>query len=130
MERKTPDKGTKENFRLPFMPALPKFRLMMTVGRSHIAMDASGVAWIDGTNVKVIEVVQDYLIHGSSAEEIHLQHRHLSLGQIHEALAYYFDHRPEVDAQIESRYRYAEDLRKKIPQPFTRQELLDRLKPS
>jgi hypothetical protein len=36
----------------------------------HIVLDDRGIPWIDGTNVKVIEVVLDKLAHGSSPEEM------------------------------------------------------------
>jgi uncharacterized protein (DUF433 family) len=68
---------------------------------THIWLDDRGVAWIDQTNVKVLEVVLDKLAHRSSAEEMHFQYPHLSLSQIYAALAYYHDHQAEVDAQIE-----------------------------
>ena len=73
---------------------------MSTAVVSHIHIDANGVAWMDDTNVKVIEVVLDKLAHGSSPEEMHLQFPHLSIAQIHAALAYYHDHKSEMDAQI------------------------------
>jgi len=69
---------------------------------SHVAIDAQGRAWIDDSNVKVIEVVLDYLAYGWDADEIRRQHPHLSLGQIHSALAYYHDHREQFDTQIET----------------------------
>src|SRR5512144_1618900 len=68
---------------------------------THIQLDEKGVAWIDNTRVKVIEVVLDKLAHGSSPEELHFQYPHLSLSQIHAALAYYYDHQVELDADIE-----------------------------
>ena len=68
---------------------------------AHIYLDDRGVAWIDDTNVKVIEVVLDKLAHGSSPEEIHFQYPHLSLAQIHAALSYYYDHQQAFDAEIE-----------------------------
>jgi uncharacterized protein (DUF433 family) len=68
---------------------------------SHIHRDADGRAWIDDTNVKVVEVVLDHIAYGWSADEIHVQHPHLSLGQIHAALSFYFDHQPEFDHLIE-----------------------------
>ncbi len=70
---------------------------------SHIQVDDHGVAWIDNTNVKVIEVVLDKLAHGSSAEEMHFQYPHLSLAQIYAALAFYYDHQPEMDGEIDRR---------------------------
>src|SRR2546426_4713329 len=66
----------------------------------HIKLDDRGVAWIDETNVKVIEVVLDRLAYGWSPEEIHFQHPGLSLAQIYAALGFYYDHQHEIDVQI------------------------------
>jgi uncharacterized protein (DUF433 family) len=74
---------------------------MPTETATHIWLDDRGVAWIDRTNVKVVEVVLDKLAHGSSAEEMHFQYPHLSLSQIYAALAYYHDHQKDMDVQIE-----------------------------
>ena len=68
---------------------------------AHICRDDRGVAWIDDTNIKVIEVVLNHLAYGWSAEAIHEQHPHLSLAQIHAALGFYYDHAAEFDAEIE-----------------------------
>jgi uncharacterized protein (DUF433 family) len=73
---------------------------MSILAPSHIRRDDHGVAWIDDTNVKVIEVVLDRLAYGWSPEEIHFQHPALSLAQIHAALAHYYDHQAELDAEI------------------------------
>jgi uncharacterized protein (DUF433 family) len=74
---------------------------MITVETSkHIARDERGVAWIDGKNVKVIEVILDHLAYGWSAEAIHEQQPQLSLAEIHSALAFYYDHTAEFDDQI------------------------------
>ncbi len=73
---------------------------MQAVATAHIHLDDRGVPWIDDTNVKVIEVVMERIAHGSSPEEIHFQHPHLSLAQIHAAFSYYYDHQHELDAEI------------------------------
>jgi uncharacterized protein (DUF433 family) len=67
---------------------------------SHIHRDPEGRAWIDDTNIKVIEVALDHIAYGWSADEIHVQHPHLSLAQIHAALSFYFDHQREFDGMI------------------------------
>ena len=77
---------------------------------SHIHCDAEGRAWIDDTNVKVIEVALDHLASGWSADEIQVQHPHLSLAQIHAALSFYFDHQPEFDCLIEQSLQRADAL--------------------
>ena len=75
----------------------------------HISPDASGVAWITGKQVKVVEIVQDHLAYGWSAEAIHEQHPGLSLAEIHSALAFYYDHPAEIENQMA---RLGEDLEK------------------
>ena len=67
---------------------------------NHIRMDARGVAWITGKNVKVLEIVQDHLAYGWSADAIHEQHPGLTLAEIHSALAYYYDHAAEMEKQL------------------------------
>jgi uncharacterized protein (DUF433 family) len=66
----------------------------------HITVDAAGRAWIDDTNIKVIEVVLDHLAYGWSAEAIQENHPHLSLAQAYAALAWYYDHQAEMDSEI------------------------------
>ncbi|MDB6020858.1 MAG: uncharacterized protein JWQ04_715 [Pedosphaera sp.] len=66
----------------------------------HIVRDDRGLPWIKGKNVKVIEVVLDHLAYGWSADAIHEQHPHLSLAEIHSALAFYYDHQEQFDEQI------------------------------
>jgi uncharacterized protein (DUF433 family) len=75
---------------------------MSTIPTGHIRLDEEGRAWVDDTNVKVIEVVLDKLAYDWRPEEIYFQHYgHLSMAQIHAALAYYYDHKAELDAEIE-----------------------------
>jgi uncharacterized protein (DUF433 family) len=67
---------------------------------SHLSIDPSGRVWVGAANVKVSEIVADYLAHGSSAEEMALQFPHLSPSMIHSALAYYYDHREELESEL------------------------------
>ena len=94
---------------------------------SHIRRTPDGVAWIDDTRVKVVEVIADWLAHGSSPEEIHFQYPHLSLAQIHSALAYYYDHRVALDTELACRADYVEAIRAKSAGQPSRQELLARV---
>lgn len=73
---------------------------MTAVALSLIELDGSGGAWISGTKTKVIEVALDKVAYGWSPEEIHFQHGYLSLAQIHAALAYYYEHQAEFDAEM------------------------------
>ena len=90
---------------------------------AHIWLDERGIAWVDNTNTKVVEIVLDMLAYGSDAFEIHEQHPHLSLAQIHAALSYYYDHKAEVDALIEQWDREVEALRAKAANEPLQQKL-------
>ena len=85
----------------------------------HVELDANGTPTIADTNMKVVELVMAQMAHGWSPEELHFQHPYLSLGQIHSALAYYWDHKNDLDADIERRRQYAEEERSKAkPSPL------------
>lgn len=77
---------------------------------SQIEIDDQGVAWITGANTKVIEVVLDKLAYGWSPEEMHFQHPHLSLAQIHAALSYYYEHQEQLDSEIARRRKEVEKM--------------------
>ncbi len=70
-------------------------------GYEHIALDDQKVPFIAGTTMKVVELVQEKIAYGWSAEELQFQHPSLTLGQIYSALAYYADHQDEFEGKIE-----------------------------
>jgi len=78
---------------------------------SSIQMDERGVAWLRGTQVKVIEVAASHLAHGWSAEEIRRQHPGLELPSIYAALAWYYERREELDQVLASQLEEAERMR-------------------
>ncbi len=80
----------------------------------HITFDSKGVPIIAGTRTKVIELVIERLAYGWSPEEIHFQHRYLTLGQIYSALAYYADHSVELDKDLNKRLDKAIKLRQAL----------------
>jgi uncharacterized protein (DUF433 family) len=96
---------------------------MVAVLNSLIEIDAEGIPWICGANTKVVEVVLDKMAYGWSPEEMHRQHPHLSMAQIHAALSYYYEHQAEVEADIERRDRYVEELRAQQSDSPLRQKL-------
>lgn len=93
------------------------------VATNYIELDADGRPWIAGANTKVVEVVCDTIAHGSSPEEIHFQYPHLSLAQIHSALAYYYDHQAEIDAEIVRQVEEYDRLRVEVENSPLRQKL-------
>jgi len=76
-----------------------------------IVLNEKGAPIIAGTTMKVVELVMAQWAHGWSPEELQFQHPHLSMSQIHSALAYYWEHKDALDADIEQRRIYAEQMR-------------------
>jgi uncharacterized protein (DUF433 family) len=103
---------------------------MTAVVSTLIELDENGVAWIGGTKVKVIEVATDKLAHGSSPEEMSFQYPHLSLAQIHAALAYYYEHQEEFDAEIVRQANWAAEMAEKAKDSPLRRKLMERLRES
>lgn len=92
----------------------------------HVEFDAQGVPVLSGTTMKVVELVMAQKAHGWSPEELHFQHPYLPLSQIHSALAYYWDHKAEMDEDIERRSRYVEQVRQEIGSGPLSERLRDR----
>ncbi len=67
--------------------------------------------------MKVIELVLEQRASGWSPEDLRAQFPYLSLGMIHSALAYYWDHQEALDREIASGIAIVEELRKKNPPP-------------
>lgn len=80
----------------------------------HINRDKHGVAWVDDTNVKVVELALDHLAYGWSAEAIHEQFPHLTLAQIHAALAFFYDHPAEFAQEMRRREREVADWKAEL----------------
>ena len=70
------------------------------VSTEHIYIDEHGNARLIGRRTKVYQIALDKLSHGWSADEIQANYPHLTLAEIHAALAYYYDHQQELDALI------------------------------
>jgi len=60
--------------------------------------------------MKVIELVLDSKAYGWSPAELHFQHPYLTLGQIHSALAYYWDYQDELDHDIARRLQFVDQV--------------------
>src|SRR5579883_1750985 len=87
-------------------------RKLTPSGTAHILLDEQGRAWIDDTNVKVIEMVLDKIAYGWGAEQIIAEFPgQFTLAQIHAAFSYYYDHQAEFDAEIERQVKEVEALR-------------------
>ncbi len=87
---------------------------LVQVQYKHIVFDEAQVPIIAGTNMKVVELVLEKTAYGWSAEELHFQHPYLTLGQIHSALAYYWDHQEELDQDIERRLEFVDEVQRTL----------------
>ena len=85
--------------------------------RKHIEVTPSvcgGKPRIAGHRIRV----QDILLlteQGQSPDEIVSSYPQLSLADVHAALAYYYDHREEIDEQIRADEAAIEKLRGQLP---------------
>lgn len=70
-----------------------------------------GKPCIAGTRIRVwdIFVLSERL--GKSADEIQADYPELTLADIHAALAYYFDHQAEIDAQMKAADDFVDQLK-------------------
>ncbi|MDQ2100999.1 MAG: DUF433 domain-containing protein [Tychonema bourrellyi B0820] len=84
---------------------------LTTTQHKYIELNENNVPYIAGTTMKVIELVSGHLAFGWSPEEIKFQHPYLSMSQIYSTLAYYWDNKEEIDADIQRRLENVEKLR-------------------
>jgi uncharacterized protein (DUF433 family) len=79
---------------------------------------------IDGHRIKVEHIAICSERMGMTPDEIVSAHPTMSLAQVHAALAYYFEHKNEIDADIEEGKRFVAEL-KAITPPSKLQSLLE-----
>jgi uncharacterized protein (DUF433 family) len=102
---------------------------MVTAPIDHICLDERGIAYITGTSMKVVSIVIDAVTWAMTPQQIQENYPKLSLAQIHAALAYYYDHQAEVDAQLAAWDAEYEPLRSANPNALTREQLQERSAP-
>jgi uncharacterized protein (DUF433 family) len=92
---------------------------MPTTATNHITIDEKGVARIDGSRMKVLHVAEDKRFNDTTPEQMQRQWPHLTLAQIHAALAYYYDHQQELDSKMDQDYAEYLKLREQAgPSPL------------
>ncbi|MEK6405824.1 MAG: DUF433 domain-containing protein [Acidobacteriota bacterium] len=84
----------------------------ITTPYEHIVVEDKGVSFVADSRMKVAQLVSEVMAYGWSPEELHFQHPYLSMGQVHSALAYYWDHQEEINQQIEDDLQYADRMRR------------------
>lgn len=82
----------------------------MTTECAHIEID-NGIPYIAGTGMKVRGIVLNHQIFDWDGRELQENFPHLTHAQVYAALAYYYDHKDAIDAEIDESERYAESIR-------------------
>ena len=100
--------------------------IISDTGYRHILIMSDGRAMIAGTRIKV-QYVAGMARNGATAEEICEAYGGLTLGEVHSALAYYYDNKELVERLTEETERYIEELdRQGFFHKTDREELLRR----
>lgn len=79
----------------------------------------SGKPCIAGRRITVADIVVWHEWLGQSADVIATEHD-LTLADVYAALAYYFDHRDEIDQSIQDSQAFAESLKQQKPSKLPR----------
>lgn len=98
---------------------------MSTQVATHVEIrqnrDGQARAYLAGTRVRVQDICAYSEIHGLSADQIVVQLPQLSLGQVHAALSYYFDHREQILDELREDEQFAQVMRARTgPGPLER----------
>ena len=96
---------------------------MATVDYPHISRGPDNAPVLTGTGTKVVEIVLAHVAQGADADEILRHYPYLTLGQIHSALAYYYDHQQEVDADIARRLHKVDEIHSRLGNSETARRL-------
>ena len=68
---------------------------------------------IAGTQIRVTDIVASHLYRGLSPDALAVNFT-LNLGQVYAALAYYYQHKADIDAQMRANAEQAEQLREQL----------------
>ena len=87
------------------------------VNHPYIEVDGricGGSPVIKGTRVRVVDVAIEYEYLNRTPDEIIGAHPHLKLEEIHDALSYYYENRPNLDRKIREDKQFVEELSKRF----------------
>jgi uncharacterized protein (DUF433 family) len=90
----------------------------LSVIREHIVSTpetCGGKPRIAGSRIQVKQIVVMHERQGMSPAEIVAEYPHLTLAGIYAALAYYHDHREEINADIRMEQEWYEEMKAKHP---------------
>jgi uncharacterized protein (DUF433 family) len=82
-----------------------------TTEYKHIHLNENNIPVIADTTMKVVELITSVKEYKWSPEQLHENYPHISMSKIYAALSYYWDHKLEIDTDIERRYQLVEKMR-------------------
>ncbi len=77
-----------------------------------------GQPCIAGTRIRVQDVYVWHELQGLSADEIVSRFPHLTMADVYAALSYYWDHRDEIQQQMQEETDFVERMKQKHPSPL------------
>lgn len=81
---------------------------------------------IDGHRIQVEDIAIWHERMGMSPDQIVSEHPSITLADVHAALAYYYENRERIDADIEAAKQYAEEMRAKAGPSWLEEKLRQR----
>jgi len=76
----------------------------------------NGSAVIQGTRVRILDIIIEYEYLGWSPDQIIESHPQLTLSQVHDALSYYYENKETIDQEIVNRKARIAELERQYNQ--------------
>lgn len=96
---------------------------MASTAWPFIEVDERGRPAIRSKGLTVLQLVREHANYDWDAEQLHRQHPHLVLAEIYAALGYYYEHRAECDALLDSEDQRLEILKNQVVNPGLQERL-------
>lgn len=77
-----------------------------------------GKPCLAGTRIRVQDIYVWHELQGLSADEIVSRFAHLTMGDVYAALTYYWDHRDDIQRQMQEESDFVEQMKQKHPSPL------------
>ncbi len=82
----------------------------------HIVKENGAPAHLEShPRTRVAMIVMDYVARGLGPEDLVRHYPYLKLAEVHAAMAYYHDHQPEIDAEIQAELEQLQEDAKTTP---------------
>lgn len=101
------------------------FRVEPATAYPHLKIDADGTVRLERLpRIRVSMIAGDHVWRGWSAAQIVENYPHLRVAEVHSALAYYYDHREEIEGVWNAEDRQLEEEARNRPPSALRERLI------